>query len=133
MRVIIFCALVTLVGCSDGAVPEAAATGGTGGQAVAATGGTGGHVMMMTATGGVAGAALGTGGAAVDAGMPVDAQPDHPGQQSCPAGYTNCGYRGPTEPGTCVNLQTDIQNCGACFAACSNGVNLAGCQGGMCQ
>jgi len=76
MRVIIFCALAALVGCSDGSVPEAAATGGAGGQTVAATGGTGGHVMMMTATGGVAGAAVGTGGTggsqAIDAG--TDAQ-----------------------------------------------------------
>lgn len=126
MRVIIFCAFAALVGCSDGTVPEATATGGAGGQAVAATGSVGGHVMMMTATGGAAGAATGTGGAAVADGG-TDAQPDHP----CPAGYVRCGYRGPTDWGTCVDLQTDIQNCGTCDHICPGvGVN---CQAGMCQ
>jgi hypothetical protein len=129
MRVIIFCALAVVVGCSDGAAPESFGTGGSGGDTVTATGGAGGHVVMMAATGGVAG---GTGGAAmtVDAGA-VDAQPDHPGQQSCPAQYPNCGYRGPTVPGSCTDLQTDVHNCGACDHACP-GVGVT-CQGGVCQ
>jgi hypothetical protein len=133
MRVIIFCALAVVVGCGDGAAPEAFGTGGSGGQAVTSTGGVGGATMMMTATGGVAG---GTGGAAgapmtVDAGA-VDAQPDHPGQQQCPSGYTNCGYRGPTQPGSCTNLQTDPQNCGACDHICPGPFGTL-CQGGVCQ
>lgn len=131
MRVIIFCALAVVVGCSDGAAPEMFGTGGSGGQAVAATGGTGG-ATMMAATGGAAGVAGGTGGVAmtVDAGA-VDAQPDHPGQQSCPAQYPNCGYRGPGTPGSCTDLQTDIHNCGACDHSCP-GVGVS-CQAGVCQ
>lgn len=145
MRVIIFCALAFVVGCSDGAAPEMAATGGAGGQATS-TGGVGGNTVAVAATGGIAG---GTGGAAgspvrTDAGTDaasIDAQPDRPtpadpcvgiarGQTSGP---DPCGGPGTSQDISCVNLQSDIRNCGACFHACANGVNLAGCQGGICQ
>jgi hypothetical protein len=41
---------------------------------------------------------------------------------SCPAGTTNCG-------GTCVNLSSNANNCGACGRTCGAG---RACEGGVC-
>lgn len=136
MRVILFCVLAFVVGCSDGAAPEATATGGSAGQA--ATGGSGGHVDEMTATGGVVGGAAGTGGmvdAGADASSPVDATPNPCVSipRTASAGPDPCGG-----PGTgqfqvyCVNLQEDRSNCGACFHMCAT-AGFGGCQDGICQ
>jgi hypothetical protein len=45
------------------------------------------------------------------------------GACQCPTGTTNCG-------GTCVNEQTDANNCGRCSHPCLTGGT---CSGGMCQ
>ncbi len=48
------------------------------------------------------------------------------GQISCNAGFTNCG-------GTCVNLQTNTSNCGACGVVCSsNNMASTTCSSGQC-
>ncbi len=44
----------------------------------------------------------------------------------CPAGEVVCG----TAPGTCVNEQTDIHNCGGCGTVCATG---ASCASGTCH
>lgn len=45
---------------------------------------------------------------------------------SCPAGTQRCG-------GSCVNLQSDVNNCGMCARACSFANAGATCNAGMCQ
>ena len=40
----------------------------------------------------------------------------------CPVNYVNCG-------GSCVKVQSDANNCGACGASCANGL---GCSSGQC-
>ncbi|MFO0652579.1 MAG: MXAN_6577-like cysteine-rich protein, partial [Polyangiales bacterium] len=51
--------------------------------------------------------------------VPVDVAPD----VTCPAGQSACGI-------TCVNLQTDNGNCGACGATCAG---TQSCVGGTCM
>lgn len=46
-----------------------------------------------------------------------------PGPTSCPAGTANCGAG-------CVNVTTDVRNCGACGRACQQG---QACTAGTCQ
>ncbi|HEX5499229.1 MAG TPA: hypothetical protein VFX03_08385 [Thermomicrobiales bacterium] len=46
-------------------------------------------------------------------------------QSACAAGQTVCG-------GACVDLQTDMSNCGACGAVCESGLVAVACRDGQC-
>jgi len=149
--------VATLASCSDGASPEAAATGGAGGAAGAsvntdaaagaggqhnAAGGVGGHVMAMMSTGGAAGAGGARADAGTDAGPPADASVDGPPdlqgpwRTACEARGPDYAYctREPTIPGSglCVDTKTDKSNCGACFYTCPGALSVT-CQDGVCQ
>src|ERR1700733_736138 len=50
------------------------------------------------------------------------AQPGRTTGTSCNSGQLECG-------GTCANVQTDNQNCGACGTVCQSGQS---CQSGQC-
>jgi hypothetical protein len=52
------------------------------------------------------------------------------GQCNCPSEQQVCGVTD-TSPGTCTDLQSDINNCGACSNVCTGGGQT--CQSGSCQ
>lgn len=94
----------------DGLGPDAGSGVGHGGGGTA--GGT--FADASLATGGASGSGLadGAGSVHVDGGMPL----------SCAGGLTACGT-------SCVNVQTDVSNCGSCSQACAAG---DACFAGQC-
>ena len=48
------------------------------------------------------------------------------GAAQCTAGQTDCN-------GACVDLQTDLNNCGACGNACESGLVAVECRSGVCE
>ena len=105
---------------ADGAGADGAGADGAGGAAD--SGGSGG-----AANGGGSGGAAnsgGSGGAANGGGAGGAANCDGTvGGGCCSSGQTSCS-------GTCYNLQSDAQNCGACGKACTQGQT---CSAGICQ
>jgi hypothetical protein len=120
---------------------SAGATAGTNGGGTSGAGGAGGKVGTGGSAGATAGsnggagaggggtAGAGAGGKAANGSPCSDSQLCQSGNCSedggtgicCPANYANCG-------GSCVNLQSDANNCGTCRMGCGS----LGCSSGQC-
>lgn len=57
----------------------------------------------------------------------VSAAQDEPASAACEPGFTQCGALG-----DCVDVQSDLDNCGACGAVCESGLVPVECRGGEC-
>ncbi len=106
--------------CSGTVVIVDAGAGGLSGTTPAGAGGM--HAGSNSATGGSPSSGqLGGGGGAPNTTVAVGG-----GGGSCGNGLTQCGN-------ACADLNSDVQNCGACMKACSNANGATACIAGGCS